>query len=256
MERVAGLSALLRHRRLVLATALGLSVLWLSTGAVRAEGATPANLVALGTPCSAVADSVAGTASADELIMVIAPSPRSQVAVVELYRREGACFRAIAGPYAAFVGINGLSSHRHEGDLTTPIGLFGIETTMYGVMANPGVSYRYHRLACGDWWNEDPRSASYNRFVHVPCGTTPSFAGNSEALWLHLPQYDYFAAVAYNTSPTVPGRGSGIFLHVSKGNPTTGCVSIAKVNLVKVLRLLKPSLRPLIDITTRQLLEG
>jgi L,D-peptidoglycan transpeptidase YkuD (ErfK/YbiS/YcfS/YnhG family) len=256
MERVAGLSAFLRHRRVGVTLALSLSLVWAVMGFAPARGATPRHVAALGPSCSAVANSIAGTATADELITVIASSTREQVASVVLYRREGACFRALAGPYAAFVGINGLSSHHHEGDLTTPIGLYGIEATMYGVLANPGVGYDYHRLVCGDWWNEDPRSTSYNRFVHVACGSTPPFAGDSEALWLHVPQYDYFAAVAYNNTSTVPGRGSGIFLHVSKGHPTTGCISIAKVNLVRVLRLLKPSLHPLIDITTSQLLRG
>jgi L,D-peptidoglycan transpeptidase YkuD (ErfK/YbiS/YcfS/YnhG family) len=256
MERVAGLSAFLRHRRVGVTLALSLSLVWAATGFASRHQPTRRHAVALGPSCSAVANSIAGTTSADELITVVASTTRSKAASVELYRRDGGCFRAVAGPYAAFVGMNGLSSHHHEGDLTTPIGLFGIETTMYGVLANPGVSYDYHQLVCGDWWNEDPRSSTYNRFVHVACGTTPPFAGNSEALWLHVPQYDYFTAVAYNSAPIVPAKGSGIFLHVSRGHPTTGCVSIAKVNLVKVLRLLKPSLHPLIDITTSQLLQG
>jgi L,D-peptidoglycan transpeptidase YkuD (ErfK/YbiS/YcfS/YnhG family) len=245
MDRFTGLSTLFRHR--------GISAV-VSTALLAASCAT--------TPSAAATLEVHATAAACNrganavVITVVAPSVASQTASVELFRRSGGCFRAAAGPYAAFVGRNGLSSHHVEGDGTTPLGLFAVGTTMYGVSANPGVGFRYHRLGCGDWWNEDPRSPAYNRFVHVACGTTPSFAGNSEALWKNVPAYNYFAVIDYNTSPVVAGRGSGIFLHVSKGDPTTGCVSVAKVNLIKILRLLRTSLHPMIDITTTAQLQG
>ncbi len=154
------------------------------------------------------------------------------------------------GPFSAHVGRNGVSPHHHEGDDTTPIGLFGIQSTMYGVLPNPGVAYGYHRLVCGDWWDEQSTSALYNHFVHVSCGVTPNFGGDSEALWETVPSYDYFAVITYNQHPIVPGRGSAIFLHVTDGRATTGCVSIPSGDLVRILRSLRPNLHPLIDITT------
>lgn len=249
MDRVTGLPTFLRHRRLIFGVVIALIAMFGST-TTPAHAALEAHVAA---SCNTVANAVKGTSSAEELITVIAPSRQSHTASVELFRRSGGCFRVTAGPYAAYIGINGLSSHHVEGDGTTPIGLFSVGPTMYGVSANPLVSYPYHRLVCGDWWDEDPHSLSYNRFVHVACGSTPPFGGNSEALWLHVPAYDYFAVIEYNSSLVVPERGSGIFLHVAKGDPTTGCVSIAKVNLIKILRLLHLSLHPVIDITTSAL---
>ncbi|MEO9181080.1 MAG: hypothetical protein ABI298_05460, partial [Acidimicrobiales bacterium] len=119
---------------------------------------------------------------------------------------------------------------------------------------NPGVHFSYHQLICGDWWNEVVRSALYNHFAHAPCGVAPRFGGDSEALWETVPQYEYLAVISYNRSPVVRGRGSAIFLHVSRGDPTTGCVSIPKVDLLHVLRTLEPGEHPLIDITTRPLI--
>jgi len=110
------------------------------------------------------------------LITVVSPTSRSQNATLEFLVRRGGCFRLADGPYPALVGLNGLSTHHHEGDNTTPIGLFGIQSTMYGVLPNPGVAYQYHHLVCGDWWDEQPSSALYNHFVHVPCATKPDFA--------------------------------------------------------------------------------
>ena len=264
MELVAGLPALLRHGRLSLLGGLGLAVL--AATAVGAAIVPGTAAIVPGTavqrtsshvaPCTTLADSIPATSGHDELLTVIAPSDRSPTAIFQMYRRTGACFESVAGPYAAYVGINGVSARHREGDLTTPIGLFGIETTMYGVDPNPGVTYRYHQFTCGDWWDEDPRSALYNHFVHVRCDTAPNFARNSESLWTKVPAYDFFAVVNYNTSPVVPGRGSAIFLHVSKNSPTTGCVSIAKVHLLKVLRLLRISDHPVIYINTRAALPG
>ena len=256
MERVAGLPALLRHRRLILVGGLGLSILVSSgAGAVPLKEGT-SQLASRVATCSTLADSVPGASGHGELLTVIAPSARSTTAVFQMYRRVGTCFESVAGPFAAFVGINGVSARHREGDLTTPIGLFGIETTMYGVDVNPGFTYRYHQFRCGDWWDEDPRSARYNHLVHVTCGAAPPFAGNSESLWTKVPAYDYFAVVNFNTSPVVPGRGSAIFLHVSKGSPTTGCVSIAKVHLRRVLGLLRTAQHPVIYINTRAALPG
>jgi L,D-peptidoglycan transpeptidase YkuD (ErfK/YbiS/YcfS/YnhG family) len=57
--------------------------------------------------------------------------------------------------------------------------------------------------------------------------------------------------IDYNTHPIVPGRGSGIFLHVTAtGGPTLGCVSLARPQLVTVLRWLRPGAKPLIVIGT------
>ncbi len=253
MGRFTGLPAFLRDRRLTHAgLTLALVAVLVCTTPL---GATAAPVQPRLSPtCDATADSIAGTGTSQQLITVIAATPRSTSASLELYQRVGACWRAVAGPFAAFVGSHGLSSHKHEGDDTTPLGLFAIQSTIYGSNPNPGVRFTYHRLVCGDWWDEDSRSGLYNHFVHLPCGAAPRFAGDSEALWKIRPQYEYFAALAYNRSPVVPGRGSAIFLHVSKGHPTTGCVSVATDELLRVLLALRRGDHPLIDITTPQLL--
>jgi L,D-peptidoglycan transpeptidase YkuD (ErfK/YbiS/YcfS/YnhG family) len=56
--------------------------------------------------------------------------------------------------------------------------------------------------------------------------------------------------IDYNMRPTIPGRGSGIFLHASTGRPTLGCVSLPVAQLLRVLRWLDPSRRPMIAIGT------
>jgi L,D-peptidoglycan transpeptidase YkuD (ErfK/YbiS/YcfS/YnhG family) len=113
------------------------------------------------------------------------------------------------------------------------------------------VRYAYHRIVCGDWWVDDPRSPNYNRFRHVRCGARPPFEATGEDLSRSPSAYRHFAFIRYNTAPIVPGRGSGIFLHASIGKPTHGCVSLPLPHLVTLLRWLRPASAPLIAIGTR-----
>lgn len=169
-------------------------------------------------------------------ITVVAPSTSSTSATLTVSQ----CGKTVLGPWAARVGRNGLSSHHREGDGTTPIGTFPIGRTIYGIDANPGVRLTYRQLRCGDWWDEDSRSPTYNTFRHVACGVTPPFGGGSEALWRATVAYREFAVVQYNASPVVPGRGSAIFLHDDTGRATNGCVSLPRIRLIQLLRLLRP----------------
>jgi L,D-peptidoglycan transpeptidase YkuD (ErfK/YbiS/YcfS/YnhG family) len=189
------------------------------------------------------------TGPGTQLITVEAETADTTYASLRLWRREGRCWTRTAGPWTARVGRSGLSGNRREGDGTTPTGTYSIGRTMYGIAPDPGVRYRYRRIVCGDYWVEDPRSASYNRFRHVPCGQTPPFRVTGERLWEARTAYRHLAVVEFNMRPVVPGRGSGIFLHATTGGPTNGCISLPVAQLRQVLRWLDPAARPRIAIT-------
>ena len=196
-------------------------------------------------------------ASAKQLITVEAKVARTTYASLRTWRRaHNGCWVAVGAPRPARLGKNGLSSNRREGDGTTPTGTYRIGSRMYGNEPNPGVSFPYRRLRCGDWWDEDPRSPTYNSFQHVRCGTKPPFAGDSEGMWQQPRPYPYLAVVEYNMRPVVPGKGSGIFLHAQTGGPTIGCISLRKAELRTVLRWLRPGAEPVIAIGTRAQLRG
>jgi L,D-peptidoglycan transpeptidase YkuD (ErfK/YbiS/YcfS/YnhG family) len=169
-------------------------------------------------------------------ITVVAPSASSTTATLTVSQ----CGKTALGPWRARVGRSGLSAHHREGDGTTPIGTFAIGSTVYGIDPNPGVHLSYRQLRCGDWWDEDSRSPTYNTFRHVTCGATPPFGGGSEALWRATVAYREFAVIQYNATPVVPGRGSAIFLHDDTGHATNGCVSLPRSRLIQLLRLLRP----------------
>ena len=211
---------------------------------------TPPGRLTPSCPSSLAAD-LHGLGGARQLVTVLVAGPGTTHATVRRWaRRAGGCFKEIGQSMPALIGRSGVSTHHVEGDGTTPAGLFGFDKTMYGIEPDPGVRFAYHRLECGDWWDEQSSSPLYNRFVHVPCETVPGFASASEALWRIAPAYDWMAVIDYNSAPVVPGRGSGIFLHVSTGVPTIGCVALAVENLTVTLRWLDPERDPRIAIGT------
>jgi L,D-peptidoglycan transpeptidase YkuD (ErfK/YbiS/YcfS/YnhG family) len=201
---------------------------------------------------SNVANDLPSAPAGKQLITVEAASMRTTYASLRTWKRTNDCWVAVDGPFQARVGKNGLSSNRHEGDGTTPTGTYAIGSTMYGNSANPGVRYRYRRLHCGDWWNEDSTSPTYNTFQHVRCGTPTPFKIKSAGMWQQPTAYAHLAVIEFNTRPVVPGRGSGIFLHAQTGRATTGCISLERNALVRVLRWLDPKAQPRIVIGSRR----
>jgi L,D-peptidoglycan transpeptidase YkuD (ErfK/YbiS/YcfS/YnhG family) len=194
-----------------------------------------------------IADEVATTGAAHELVVVDAPAFGSTTATLTTWVKAGSGWQPALPPMPATNGYSGweYAASRHEGDGSTPIGLYAIGSTMYGNDANPGVVYPYHQLTCGDWWDEDPSSPTYNTFEHVACGTTPPFAATSEALWTETNAYPYMAVIDFNT-PAAGPSGSGIFLHADIGEPTDGCVSLPLADLVSVLQWLRPTMDPMV----------
>jgi len=179
---------------------------------------------------------------ARQVVVVSADGYGTSHATLETFAKKDGVWRPALGAMPARLGTNGFTDSKVEGDLETPTGMYGFGPTMYGIAADPGVRYPYHRLVADDWWNENPATPGYNTFQHGP-----DPGGASEALWKVTPQYDHFAVITYNMPVKVadPPRGSGIFLHVMvPGRSTAGCVSLAEADLLRVLRWLDPAARP------------
>lgn len=195
--------------------------------------------------CTATSVDPTLPAAATQALVVTAPDARSTTATLTAYDLVGGCWRRAIGPLFARVGRTGLRRHRHEGDGSTPLGVFTLGATFLGDGPDPHDAFPYRRLACGDWWDEDPASPSYNELVRVPCGVAPPFTG--EPLWLEGNAYPIFAVIEFNPH-RVPGLGSGIFLHADFGAPTDGCVALERPALYRVLAWLRPADRPVIEI--------
>jgi L,D-peptidoglycan transpeptidase YkuD (ErfK/YbiS/YcfS/YnhG family) len=202
------------------------------------------------TCASALPAQLADRQGAGQIITVEASGDGVTSATLTAWQWSGSCWTVAAGPWTARLGYGGLSTDKHEGDGTTPAGAYGFQSTMYGNAPNPGVHYAYRQLVCGDWWDEDSASPTYNTFQQLPCAENPPFAnGASEALWTETQAYPSFAVINYNPN-RVPGAGSAIFLHADIGGPTAGCVSLPLAELDRVLDWLQPVYNPVIVMGT------
>jgi L,D-peptidoglycan transpeptidase YkuD (ErfK/YbiS/YcfS/YnhG family) len=198
-----------------------------------------------------------GTAGGAQLVTVVAPSPASLTGTFTAWAKDAAgCWSPVsftgqpAQPFRAQTGYGGLLpiAQRVPGDWATPTGLFPFGTTVYGNSAvSPTTRYPYHHLVCGDWWDEQPGSPAYDTFQHVPCGITPPYGDDSEALWTEIQPYQHFIDI---TMPHPPDNGAGIFLHddMPQGY-TEGCVALPDAELDAVLGWLNPADNPHILIT-------
>ena len=87
-----------------------------------------ASLAAAGSPgearpldCPAnLANELASTGSARQLVTVVAATRRSTTASFRLWRKYGECWIAVDGPWTAHVGARGVSENKREADKTTP----------------------------------------------------------------------------------------------------------------------------------------
>lgn len=185
---------------------------------------------------TAVLQAVPATTS--QVVIVHAPTAATTYATLETFEKVDGDWQRAFPAMVARIGTDGFSDHHRESVPSTPTGMYGFGDTMYGVEPDPGMRYPYHVLRESDWWNANPASLGYNTFRH---GADPG--GASEALWQVVPQYTYFAVISYNM-PAVPGAGSAIFLHANGSDDTSGCVSLARTDLLPVLRWLDPAQAP------------
>jgi L,D-peptidoglycan transpeptidase YkuD (ErfK/YbiS/YcfS/YnhG family) len=195
---------------------------------------------------------VSQTGGGTQLVTVVAPTSRSLSGILVAWSKgTDGCWRAVgfngqpAQPYRAETGYGGLVpfAQRQPFDGTTPTGLFSFGAVVYGnSAANPSARYPYHHLECGDWWDEEPGSPTYDTFQHVPCGTTPAYAGDSEALWTETQPYQHFLDIPM---PNPPDHVAGIFLHDdTTAGDTAGCVALPDAVLDAVLGWLDPADAP------------
>ncbi|MBD0676379.1 hypothetical protein BU198_38205 [Streptomyces sp. CBMA156] len=128
-------------------------------------------------------------------------------------------------------GKNGWTTDHNEGDLRSPIGVFGL-TDAGGRKADPGSKLPY---------DKDPS--------FVVSGT--GFFGDQLA-----GSFDYVVAINYNRvagntpldtrRPMGSKKGGGIWLHVDHDGPTHGCVSIPEDKMAQLIRALDPAAHPVI----------
>lgn len=154
------------------------------------------------------------------------------------WEKRNGTWVALGRGTGAKVGAKGISTAYREGSTYTPAGVFTLPSA-FGHNVNPGSGLPYRKIDTSDWWVSDTTSRFYNTYQRCAPGRCPFREAAGENLGRVGAAYNYAAVMGVNPG-RVPGAGSAYFLHVSTGRATAGCVAIPSVNVVSILRWLKP----------------
>ena len=129
---------------------------------------------------------------------------------------------------AGHLGENGMSNDRHEGDKTTPIGVFQMNTPFGQAQALEGFPSDYIQVDNSYVWEE-----TSNKLVK---GSTEE--GERVGSQRYAKFYNYVIDAGYNRN-AVTGRGSALFLHcdVPGDTETSGCVEIPEADMITIMKL-------------------
>lgn len=134
---------------------------------------------------------------------------------------------------------------KKEGNGKTPSGLFPLEGA-FGYSPRIVTKMAYRQTGDDDVWVDDPCSPDYNTWQRA----SDTAQVSSEPMRRADSLYEYGLIIGYNRNPVTKGLGSTIFFHVWKGRgiPTSGCVAMARENMISILAWLDPSHYPLVAI--------
>ncbi|WP_058308409.1 SH3 domain-containing protein [Gracilibacillus massiliensis] len=175
----------------------------------------------------------------NQLILVTSAGYNSIHAKIQTFERDSNGNWKRVLNTSGYIGKNGFSGNKTEGDGKSPTGKYTIGTS-FGRSGNPGTKLPFRAISSDDVWVDDPNSSLYN---------TWQSKAETEGQWnsaenMDISAYTYGFVINYNTNKT-PGKGSAIFFHVAN-NYTLGCTGVSQSNMVNILKWIDPSKNPVI----------
>ena len=127
-----------------------------------------------------------------------------------------------------YLGRNGMNAYRKEGDKTTPIGIFKMNTPFGQKPAQEGFPKNYIQVDESYTWNDVTNRLEKNPDVTGEHVGTSRYAG----------YYDYVIDAGYNPN-AVPKKGTALFLHcgVEGDTETSGCVQVDTASMIEIMKL-------------------
>lgn len=129
---------------------------------------------------------------------------------------------------AGRLGRNGMSNNRVEGDKTTPIGLFQLDTPFGQGEALEGFPENYVKVNKDHVWVTKTNRLEADSTESGERVGTKKYAG----------YYEYVLNAGYNKN-AVEKKGAALFLHCQKKERkgSAGCVEIPTQNMIELMRL-------------------
>lgn len=133
----------------------------------------------------------------------------------------------------AYIGRNGATIKKREGDGKTPLGEFefGIILSKHPEIRNKN-GIKCVQINKNMYWVDNPNSRYYNKLVNIL--EVDKDWNSAEHLIDYPIQYEYLIEIKTNPS-NIKGKGSAIFLHCTNNLATAGCVAIEKESMKKII---------------------
>lgn len=135
----------------------------------------------------------------------------------------------------AFIGQNGMTINKVEGDRKTPVGEFELGIA-FGLHTRESINLdkkiEYKQLTDSMYWVSDHESKFYNKFVDTKEVKTDW--NMAEHLIDYKIQYEYAIEIKANDK-CIPKKGSAIFIHCENNKTTSGCIAIKKDKMIELL---------------------
>lgn len=174
-------------------------------------------------------------ANSSQVFLVTASSTSTSYATGSTYEKVGGVWQKLS-TFPIRLGWNGMSYTRVQDSGKTPAGVLNI-LSAFGVAANPGSKYSYHKVTPDDYWDLRDGSPTYNRLVSGNPGGDPEHLADFPA------QYKYALVTDFNYSQAA-GRGGAIFIHVNGSGATGSCISMSEGNMIGFIRWVNPAKNP------------
>lgn len=187
-----------------------------------------------------------------QMVIVAADAMNKSTARVSMHERDK------DGNWIQIFSVDGLvgkygmiaDKNRTEGCKKTPIGVYTFDKA-FGIAKDPGCALKYTKVTKDLYWSGDQRKGmQYNKMVSIK--DYPKLdTKNSEHLIDYTKPYQYCLNISFNKECKI-GKGSAIFLHCT-GNTkyTSGCVSIPKSTMLKVMKRVKPGCVVIINTASK-----
>ena len=194
--------------------------------------------------------------SSRQLLVVTTADWSASSGQLQRYEKRAGKWQKVGKHIAVKVGKNGLAWGRGlhtlpkgvkrikvEGDGRAPAGIFRLSYA-FGDKAL-SLDYPYHRMTRHHHCVDDSRSQYYNRVIDSR--KVRKDYKSFEHMKFPSGLYSYGLFVDHNPRH-IPRAGSCIFMHIEKSNgkPTVGCTAMSKPEILRVLKWLDKSKKPLL----------
>ena len=133
----------------------------------------------------------------------------------------------------AYIGKNGVTNEKQEGDEKTPLGEFELGTIL---TTNPSIknvdSIIPIQITEELYWVDDSQSKYYNQLINI--SEVKKDWNSAEHLIDYPIQYEYLIEIKTNPN-NISGKGSAIFLHCTNNKPTAGCIAVNNKIMKKII---------------------